>query len=81
LIAIVSYRTFLRWLAGGRSPRKPGKHGRPRTADEIRRIILLLAEETGWGYIICVIPLMFSHDNIFDQGGDVYIDHNWHNHP
>ena len=50
LITIVSHRTFLRWLACGKSPRKPRKRGRPRTADEIRQIILRLAEETGWGY-------------------------------
>ena len=50
LITIVSHRTFLRWLAGERSPRKPSKRGRPRTAEEIRQIIIRVAEETGWGY-------------------------------
>ncbi len=46
LITIVSHRTFLRWLAAERSPRKPSKRGRPRTPEEIRQIILRLAEET-----------------------------------
>ena len=45
LITIVSHRTFLRWLAGGRSPRKPGKRGRPRTAEEIRQIIIRVARK------------------------------------
>ncbi|MFA9478841.1 integrase core domain-containing protein [Phycisphaerales bacterium AB-hyl4] len=52
LITIVTPRTFARWVSGGAS--KPGaskrKPGRPRTSEEIRDIILRIAEETGWGY-------------------------------
>ncbi|MEX0652686.1 MAG: hypothetical protein WD534_05350 [Phycisphaeraceae bacterium] len=52
LITIVMPRTFARWVHGGDSQpaatkRKPG---RPRTPEEIREIILRIAEETDWGY-------------------------------
>jgi putative transposase len=30
LVTIVTYRTFLRWLAGDRAGKVPGKRGRPR---------------------------------------------------
>jgi hypothetical protein len=36
LITIVTYRTFLRWLAGDKAGRKSGKRGRPRTDGGIR---------------------------------------------
>jgi putative transposase len=50
LITIVTYRTFLRWLAGDKAGRTSGKRGRPRTDAEIREIIIRLAKENGWGY-------------------------------
>jgi putative transposase len=50
LITIVTYRTFLRWLAGDKAGRTSGKRGRPRTDEEIREIIIRLAQENGWGY-------------------------------
>jgi putative transposase len=50
LITIVTYRTFLRWSAGDKAGRTSGKRGRPRTDEEIREIIIRLAEENGWGY-------------------------------
>ena len=50
LITIVTYRTFLRWLAGDKASRTSGKRGRPRTDEEIREIIIRLAQENGWGY-------------------------------
>jgi len=50
LITIVTYRTFLRWIAGDKTGRTSGKRGRPRTDEEIREIIIRLAEENGWGY-------------------------------
>jgi putative transposase len=54
LITIVTPRTFARWVRGTTTPTrpKPGtrKPGRPRTADDIRELILRLARESGWGY-------------------------------
>ncbi|RPI61145.1 MAG: integrase [Planctomycetaceae bacterium] len=50
LIGIVSYRTFCRWVSQKKSHRKTGKRGRPRTTDDLRRIILRLAAENCWGY-------------------------------
>jgi len=50
LLTIVTYRTFLRWLAGDRTGKRPGKRGRPRTDEEVREIIIRLAKENGWGY-------------------------------
>jgi len=54
LVSIVSPRTFLRGLrdADQRRPKKKAgrKPGRPRTPEQIRRLVLKLAKETGWGY-------------------------------
>jgi putative transposase len=54
LITIVTPRTFTRWIAAERAPTQRRKSsrtpGRPRTAEEIRDLILQLARETGWGY-------------------------------
>jgi len=50
LITIVTYRTFLRWVAGDKAGRGPGNRGRPRTDEEICEIIIRLAKENGWGY-------------------------------
>lgn len=55
LITIVTPRTFARWVAraeSGPPPRPAGarKPGRPRTAEDIRELILRLARENGWGY-------------------------------
>lgn len=55
LITIVTPRTFARWLkaesestSGDKKPtRKPG---RPRTADEIRALVVRIAKENGWGF-------------------------------
>jgi len=59
LISIVSYRTFTRWAASDsekadadkpaakKSTRKPG---RPKTAEEIRALVIKLAKENEWGY-------------------------------
>ena len=43
LITIVSYRTFLRWVAGDKVGRAPGKAGRPKTDRDIREIIVRLS--------------------------------------
>ena len=53
LISIVSPRTFARWVNGerhGRSSSQPRKVGRPRTAEEIRQLVLRIARENDWGY-------------------------------
>jgi len=54
LISIVSYQTFCRWVRESRAnapiEKSSRTSGRPRTADEIRAIILKLARENGWGY-------------------------------
>lgn len=54
LVSIVSPRTILRWIhdSDKRRPKKQKgrKPGRPRTPEQIRRLVLKLAKETGWGY-------------------------------
>src|SRR5262249_40639878 len=51
LITIVTPRTFLRWVSGEtRTKRRPAKPGRPRTAEEIRQLVLRLAHEHTWGF-------------------------------
>ncbi len=54
LVSIVSPRTILRWIHASdkRRPKKQKgrKPGRPRTPEQIRRLVLKLAKETGWGY-------------------------------
>jgi putative transposase len=54
LIGIVSPRTFARWLSAEKAPaqKQPStrKPGRPRTQEQIRDLILRMAEENAWGY-------------------------------
>jgi len=55
LISIVTYGSFLRWIrnAAGQDPTKkvsPRKPGRPRTSDDIRALVVKLAQENSWGY-------------------------------
>jgi putative transposase len=52
LVTIVHPDTLWRWIceAGKRKKRRPAKVGRPRTAEQIRELILKLARENGWGY-------------------------------
>jgi putative transposase len=54
VITIVSLRTFGRWVASekGMPAPKPKKRtpGRPRTAEDIRDLVLRIANETGFGY-------------------------------
>jgi putative transposase len=53
LISVVKPDTFARWVreARGRKKKKAAHpQGRPRTAEEVREVVLRIARETGWGY-------------------------------
>src|SRR5262249_9395947 len=55
LITIVRPETFLKWLRteGKHQPRKRTfirRPGRPRTPEEIRKLVVRIATENGWGY-------------------------------
>jgi putative transposase len=54
LVTIVTPGTFLRWIREekrtGRKRTKPVRRGRPRTAEEIRRMIIRLLKENTWEY-------------------------------
>lgn len=53
LVSIVKPDTLLRWVNGSRpknkrrSPRKPG---RPRTPEDVRKLVVRMARENAWGY-------------------------------
>jgi putative transposase len=52
LVSIVHPDTLRRWIREDRRGRrvKPAQVGRRRTAESIRKLIVKLAKETGWGY-------------------------------
>jgi len=55
LIAIVQYNCYRRWVtkANGTYGQNAGKYkkaGRPRTSEQIRELVLKLAQENNWGY-------------------------------
>ena len=51
LITIVSPQTFLRWVRQEKTVSKPARIGRPRTAEDIRLLVIRLATENPtWGY-------------------------------
>lgn len=54
LISIVTPRTFLGWVNNEKKDaitrKKSRKPGRPKTQEEIRKIVIKLAKENGWGY-------------------------------
>lgn len=53
LITIVKPQTFTKWMLRERKNRRQIRHrrpGRPRTNEHIRRLIILRARETDWGY-------------------------------
>jgi putative transposase len=49
VVTIVTPGTFLRWQREERKA-KPQRRGRPRTADDLRELILKMARENDWGY-------------------------------
>jgi putative transposase len=51
LATIVHPATIRRWIReqSGKKKQRP-THGRPRTAEQIEKLILKLAKDTGWGY-------------------------------
>ena len=52
LITIVVPGTFHRWVreAKGQKRKKPSKIGRPKKPMDLKKLILKIARETGWGY-------------------------------
>ena len=55
LVSIVHPRTFARWLKADAetsesAPARPRRPGRPKTAVDIRALVLRIARETAWGY-------------------------------
>ncbi|MFY9255550.1 MAG: integrase core domain-containing protein [Fuerstiella sp.] len=52
LATIVHPATIRRWIreSSDRKSKKPRKTGRPRTAEQIEKLILKLAKDNGWGY-------------------------------
>ncbi len=50
LITIVSYSTFRRWVRQEDGRTGPTRKGRPRLAAIVRELVVMIAQETGWGY-------------------------------
>ena len=54
IVSIVSPQTFMKWIRDAKevpkAKQKGRTPGRPRTPEEIRRLILRIARETGWGF-------------------------------
>jgi len=54
LTSIVTSDTFLRWLREDKraknKPKPPNKRGRKRSPEQIRKLIIKLAQENNWGY-------------------------------
>ncbi|MFH1397372.1 MAG: hypothetical protein ABIH27_02325 [Candidatus Omnitrophota bacterium] len=54
IITVVTYETFLLWTRGykrNKDPEKISKRGRPKTLEEIRKLVVRLAKENNWGYV------------------------------
>ena len=50
LISIVNYSTFRRWVRGKKSNKLASERGRPKTAQDVRELVVRLARENHWGY-------------------------------
>ena len=50
MITIVRYGTYLRWVRNHKGLVSKKRPGRPKKPDEIRQLVLKIAQETGWGY-------------------------------
>ncbi|MGD9791105.1 MAG: integrase core domain-containing protein [Phycisphaerales bacterium] len=55
LVSIVKPETFMRWIPESKKRVQPAaqsnrKPGRPRKPEDVRAIVLRIAQETGWGY-------------------------------
>jgi len=50
LISIVNYSTFRRWVRGKKSDKLVSERGRPKTAQDVRELVVRLARENHWGY-------------------------------
>ena len=54
IITVVKYETFLLWARSykrNKDPEKINKRGRPKTLEEIRKLVIRLAIENTWGYV------------------------------
>ena len=54
IITVVTYETFLLWARNykrDKNPDKVSKRGRPKTLEEIRKLVIRLAKENTWGYV------------------------------
>jgi len=49
IITIVHHRTFQRWVAATKGGSSQKKTGRPKKSEEIRELVIKIANETGWG--------------------------------
>jgi len=50
LITIVHPRTYRRWISEKNAGKPKKKMGRPKSLESIRKIVVRIAKETGWGY-------------------------------
>jgi len=54
IITVVTYETFLLWTRGykrNKDPDRIGKRGRPKTLEDIRKLVIRMAKENAWGYV------------------------------